>query len=80
MAKKKIDLEQIFIGLSSDEARAHAISKLIGKVDLPIPKISGAIEIYEKVGWFDAAADTALKARMNERAEQLKTLADLING
>ena len=68
MAKKKIDLEQILIGLSSDEARARAISKLIRKGDLPIPKISWVIEYYEKAGRFYDAADIALKAGMNERA------------
>ena len=68
MAKKKIDLEQILIGLSSDEARARAISKLIRKGDLPIPKISWVIEYYEKAGRFYDAADIALKAGMNEKA------------
>ena len=42
-------IEATLMSLSSDEARARAISKLIRKGDLPIPKISWVIEYYEKV-------------------------------
>jgi len=69
--KTKINLEDILTKLGSNEARAIAISKLVEKDYLPISQIERAVEVYEKAGRFVHAADTALKAGMNERAVEL---------
>src|SRR3989344_5717070 len=76
---KKMFLEAILNNLGSDEARQMAISKLVGKVDLPPHQIERAIQNYEAAGWFNAAADLALKIGQNERAEQLRTISYLID-
>ena len=71
MENEEIDLEQILNILSSDEARNSAICQLVGKVNLPRSLVERAVQDYEKAGWFNEAADVALKAGMTERAEGL---------
>ena len=73
-----VNLEKILDNLSSDEARRAAISQLIGRVNLLTSRVDRAIEDYEKAGRFVDAAYLAVKAGMNERAKELRTLADLI--
>ena len=73
------NLEDILSSLGSNEARNIAISRLIGKVDLPAQMIDSAIKDYEKAGWYSDAAKVALKAGMTERAEKLRELVELIN-
>jgi len=68
---QKADLEKILNGLGSDEARAYAISKLVGKVDLPVSQVEKAVDIYEQAGDFYTAAKVAYEAGMMERAVEV---------
>ncbi len=75
----EIDLDAILSVLGSTTARDIALSQLVGKCDLSAQQIERAIKNYEKAGRFRDAAYVALKAGMKERAEGLRTLAELIN-
>ena len=65
------ELEQILLGLGSDEARNKAISQLVGKITIPEKLLVKAIEDYEKAGMFDSAAGVAVRAGKTDRANKL---------
>ena len=67
---EEVNLEELLAQLS-DQARAKAISMLIGRRDISEEQIRRTIDFYVKAGWFDVAARVAKDAGMLERAQGL---------
>ena len=68
---KEIDLQQILKGLGSDLARNIAISKLVGKIDLPTSQVWRVAAYYERARRFYAEASYAHEVEWKERAKEL---------